>query len=160
MNKAIIKDFIKSSRGSMFSFTYDENNGKVQVLDNWGYEISPESAAAIIEGMSKAYINLTDVEINGIRKRNADNEIWHDSYLYGPRASESSFRKNLKRNWGFTCKKCGKKVSSKNDNSWWRIDGANYSSNNKYCSKQCIDPVVSEIEQKIEIATYKRFGVK
>jgi hypothetical protein len=160
MDKNIIKEFIEDSKHVAFHFVYEENSGKIRVLDNHGYEISPESAAAIIEGMTKAYINLSDVEINNIRKRNAENELWKYSYLYGPRALETLFRKNLKRDWGFTCRKCGKKVSSKTDNSWWRIEGPDYESNHKYCSEQCIQPVVSEIKQKIKMETYERFGVK
>ena len=156
----IIKEFIRDSKNIMFRFVYEESSGRVRVVDNNGYEISQESAVAIIEGMTKAYVNLSDVEINNIRKHNADNELWNDSYLYGPSALETLFRKNLKKDWGFTCRKCGKKVSSKTDNSCWRIYGTGYDSNHKYCSEQCIQPVVSEIKQKIKIETYERFGVK
>ena len=160
MDKNITKEFIEDSRYTAFHFAYEEHSGKIRVLDNHGYEISPESAVTIIEGMTKAYVNLSEVEINDIRKHNAENEMRNYSRLYGPKALEKLFRKNIKKDWGFTCSKCGKKVSSKSDNSWWRIDGSDYESNHKYCSEQCIQPVLSEIKQRIKIETYERFGVK
>ena len=42
MDKNIIKEF---------NFVYEENSGKIRVLNNHGYEISPESGTAIIEGI-------------------------------------------------------------------------------------------------------------
>lgn len=160
MDKNIIKEFIEDSKHVTFHFVYEENSGKIRVLNNHGYEISPESGAAIIEGMTKAYVNLSDVEMNNIRMHNAENDLWNYSQSYGPRALETPFRNNLKGNWGFTCGMCGKKVSSKTDSSWWRIAGSDYESNHKYCSEQCIQPVLSEIKQKIKIETYERFGVR
>ncbi|MEK5006162.1 MULTISPECIES: hypothetical protein [Bacillus] len=160
MDKNIIKKFIEDTKYISFSFEYEEDSGKIRVLDNHGYEISSESATVIIEGMTKAYINLSDVEINNIRKYNAENDLWNYSQSYGPRVLETLFRKNLKKDWGFTCIKCGKKMSSKSDKSWWRIYGPDYESNHKYCSEQCILPVLSKIKEKIKIETYERFGVR
>lgn len=160
MDKGKIAEFLNDSRYAAFRFNYQESSGKVQVIDNSGYEIIPEYAVLIIEGMTKAYVNLTDGEINEIRKRNAEKDLWNYSQSYGPGALETPFRNNLKRNWGFTCVTCGKKVSSKSDKSWWRIDGPNYESNDKYCSEKCIKPVISEIKQKVKIETYEEFGVK
>lgn len=113
MDKNIIKKFIEDTKYISFSFEYEEDSGKIRVLDNHGYEISSESATVIIEGMTKAYINLSDVEINNIRKYNAENDLWNYSQSYGPRVLETLFRKNLKKDWGFTCIKCGKKCRVK-----------------------------------------------
>lgn len=160
MDKGKIIEFLNDSRYATFRFNYEEDSGKVQVIDNNGYEINPEYALIIIEGMTKAYVDLRDVEMNNIRIRNAENDLRNYSQSYGPRALETPFRNNLKRNWGFTCGTCGTKVSSKSDNSWWRIYGSGYESNHKYCSEQCIRPVLSEIKEKIKKETYERFGVR
>ena len=48
----IIKEFIRDSKNIMFRFVYEESSGRVRVVDNNGYEISQESAVAIIEGMT------------------------------------------------------------------------------------------------------------
>lgn len=51
MDKNIIKEFIEDSKHVTFHFVYEENSEKIRVLNNHGYEISPESGTAIIEGI-------------------------------------------------------------------------------------------------------------
>ncbi|MGE7665825.1 hypothetical protein ACQKMN_08895 [Ureibacillus composti] len=159
MDKSILKNFIEGSRFSAFRFVLEENTEKVHVFDNYGYEIEPEIAKNLIEGMTNTYVYMNELDRIKLQRDNADNEFRHHTHNYGPVSLESKFRTNLKRNWGFTCKACGKKVSSKNDVSWWRIDGAGYETDDKYCSKECIQPKVDELRENIKSRIYENFGV-
>ncbi|MGE7625432.1 hypothetical protein ACQKMD_21275 [Viridibacillus sp. NPDC096237] len=160
MGNNILEEFTKNSRNTAYKFVYEEKVEKVRVFDNWGYEIKPEVAVSLIEGMTNAYINMSQEDMIRLKKQNADNEIEHYIFQNGPSAINSEFRKTLKKDWGFTCKTCKKKVSSKNDTSWWRIYGHYHQSNDKYCSKKCIQLVIDEIQERIKFRIYERFGVE
>lgn len=161
MEKYRIEEFIKNnSRKTAYYFTYEEKEEKVRVFDNRGFEIKPEVAVSLIEGMTNTYINMSQKEMNKLVKRNADNEFENCTFHYGPYVIESDFRKDLKTDWGFICKTCKKKVSSKNAISWWRIDGPFHQSHDKYCSEECIQPAIDEMENDIKCGIYKRYGVE
>lgn len=161
LEKYLIDEIIKNnSKKNAYYFTYEEKGEKVRVYDNEGFEIKPEEAVFLIEGMTNTYINMSQEEMNKLVRRNADNEFENYILHYGPYLIESDFRKNQKKDWGFTCKTCKKKVSSKNTKSWWRIDGPFHQSHDKYCSKECIQPVIDEIKDNIKSEIYQRFGAK
>ncbi|WP_404404703.1 hypothetical protein [Jeotgalibacillus malaysiensis] len=160
MDKNVIREYIKNNKRINYHFDYEEDSGKVKLFNDEGYEIDPKIALALAEELNHTYKNMSEYDLNEIKKQNAENEYWHYTLCYGPNSLETAFRKNLKRKWSFSCKNCGKKVSSDKDKSWWRISGPNYESSNKYCSKKCIDPIISDIRSDLKASMYKSFDVQ
>ena len=168
MKSEMLKKFIENSTGDSISsrkyyhFEYEESEGKgkARLIDDRGYEVSIPEAALIIEGLNNAYIIPDEEEVNDyLNNRNAKNALQDDLRFENLRITGKLFRVDRKRNWGFTCASCKKKVISEDNKIWWVIEGYDYTSDDKYCSEECAYPLHNEMLENIKKSIYKRYNI-
>lgn len=168
MKSEMLKKFIENSTGNSISgrkyyhFEYEESEGKgkARLIDDRGYEVSIPEAALIIEGLNNAYMIPDEEEVNDyLNKRNAKNALQDDLRFEALRIRGKLFRIDRKRNWGFTCASCKKKIISEDNKIWWVIEGYNYNSDDKYCSEECANPLYIEMINEIKNEVAKKYSV-
>lgn len=155
-----INESIKNQKYYYFEYEESEGKGKARLIDNYGYEVSIPEAALIIEGLNNAYMIPNEEEVNYyLNKRNAKVALQNDLTFQSLSIEDKFFRSDLKRNWSFNCASCKKKVVSEAKKIFWMIEGYGYSTDSRYCSKECARPLFDEMMNEIKNSVAKKFNL-
>jgi hypothetical protein len=146
-----LKNFIDKVNLGQAILSDDETNKQEDLLyfyDASGFTVDKEKAFEIITKLLKFYKHEDADKF--IQENNKEQAIYHlgvnqddiyTNHLGNKVYYFKPFRKNLKRNWSFTCAWCQQKVSSKDSEGYYMIHSPNYSlqrlNYERTCSEDC-----------------------